>query len=182
MRNYIRKCFFLILLSFCGVSSGLTDLEEIVMKDNVRNFYKVSDGIYRSAQPDKASMELLYTAGVKTILNLRKYHSDEYEAKNTRLNLERIKIDAGKIKDEDIIEALKILGNSEKPILIHCWHGSDRTGVVVAMYRIIYEGASKEDAIKELRDSKYGYHEFIYGNIVKYINNADIEKLKAKIL
>ena len=89
---------------------------------------------------------------------------------------------AGKINDENIIQALKIIKNAEKPILIHCWHGSDRTGVVVAMYRILFENYTKEEAISELREKKYGYHEAVYGNIIKYIENSDIEKMREKIL
>ena len=182
MENYIKIfLLFLFLIQSIGFAE-INAIEEEILSDNIRNFYKVSDGLYRSAQPDKKDMELMDTVGIKTVINLRRYHSDTYEAKNTSLKLERIKMNAGKIKDEDIIEALTLIKNSDKPVLIHCWHGSDRTGIVVAMYRIIFENYSKEDAIKELREERYGYHENIYGNIVKYIRNVDIEKLRAKIL
>ena len=182
MENYM-KIFLLFLFLIQSVSyAEINTIEEEILADNIRNFYKVSDGIYRSAQPDRKSMELMDIIGVKTVINLRRYHSDINEAKNTSLKLERVKMNPGKIKDEDIAEILTIIKNSDKPVLIHCWHGSDRTGVVVAMYRIIFEGYSKDEAIRELREDKYGYHENIYGNIVKYIRNADIEKLKAKIL
>ena len=127
-------------------------------------------------------MELIDVIGIKTVLNLRRHHSDEYEAKHTDLKLERIKMNPGKIRDEDIIQALKIIKNSPKPILVHCWHGSDRTGVVIAMYRLVFENYSKDEAIRELRERKYGYHEAVYGNIVKYIENVDIEKMKEEIL
>ena len=93
-----------------------------------------------------------------------------------------MKMNPGKIRDEDIIQALKIIKNSPKPILVHCWHGSDRTGVVIAMYRLVFENYSKDEAIRELRERKYGYHEAVYGNIVKYIENVDIEKMKEEIL
>jgi tyrosine-protein phosphatase SIW14 len=182
MENYM-KVFFLFLFFVQSISfAEMNPQKEEILSDNIRNFHKVSDGIYRSAQPNKNGMELLDITGVKTVINLRKYHSDAYEAKNTSLTLMRLKMNAGKIGDENIIEALTLIKNSEKPVLIHCWHGSDRTGAVVAMYRIIFEGYSKEEAIKELREERYGYHESIYGNIIKYINNADIEKLKLKIL
>ena len=182
MDNYI-KIFLLFLFLIQSISfAGISSVEEEIMADNIRNFYKVSDGIYRSAQPDKKSMELIDVIGIKTVINLRRYHSDTYEAKNTSLKLERVKMNPGKIRDEDIIEILTIIKNSDKPVLIHCWHGSDRTGVVVAMYRIIFEGYTKEEAIKELREEKYGHHESFYGNIVKYVRDADVEKLKSKIL
>lgn len=182
MENHIK----IILIFFFIVQSisftNLSKLDEEIISDNIKNFYKVSDGIYRSSQPNRKSMELLDAIGIKTILNLRRYHSDNYEAKFTGINLERIKMKPGKINDEDVIQALKTIKNAEKPILIHCWHGSDRTGVIVAMYRILFENYTKEEAISELRDKKYGYHEAVYGNIVKYIENSDIEKMREKIL
>lgn len=182
MENYIKLFLLFFFLIQSTNFSGMTEIEEKVLTDNIKNFYKVSDGIYRSSQPNRKQMELLDVMGVNTVLNLRRHHSDNYEAKYTSLSLEVLKMKPGKITDEDIIKALKIIKNSEKPILIHCWHGSDRTGVVVAMYRIIFENYTKAESIKELRKKEYGYHEAFYGNIVKYIENADIEYLKDKIL
>ena len=182
MENHMKIIMFFFFLIQSISFTNLSKLDEEILSDNVKNFYKVSDGIYRSSQPNRKNMELLDIIGVKTVLNLRKHHSDDYEAKFTDINLERIKMSAGKINDENIIQALKIIKNAEKPILIHCWHGSDRTGVVVAMYRILFENYTKEEAISELREKKYGYHEAVYGNIVKYIENVDIEKMKEEIL
>ena len=145
MENYMKIfLLFLFLIQSVGYAE-INAIEEEILADNIRNFYKVSDGIYRSAQPDRKNMELMDIIGVKTVINLRRYHSDINEAKNTSLKLERVKMNPGKIKDEDIAEILTLIKNSDKPVLIHCWHGSDRTGVVVAMYRIVFEGFSKED-------------------------------------
>lgn len=182
MENYIKLFLLFFFLIQSTNFAGITEIEEKVLADNIKRFYKVSDGIYRSSQPNRKQMELLDVMGLKTVLNLRKHHSDDYEAKYTDLSLDSVKMNAGKIKDEEIISALKVIKNSKKPLLIHCWHGSDRTGVVVAMYRIIFEDYTKTEAVKELRKKEYGYHEAFYGNIVEYIENADIEYLKDKIL
>ena len=182
MENYMKITLLFLFLIQCAVFANISKLDEEIIFDNIKNFYKVSDGIYRSSQPNRKSMDLIDVIGIKTVLNLRRHHSDEYEAKHTDLKLERIKMNPGKIRDEDIIQALKIIKNSPKPILVHCWHGSDRTGVVIAMYRLVFENYSKDEAIRELRERKYGYHEAVYGNIVKYIENVDIEKMKEEIL
>jgi protein tyrosine phosphatase (PTP) superfamily phosphohydrolase (DUF442 family) len=42
---------------------------------------------------------------------------------------------AGKINDRFVVVAMRTIAHAEKPILIHCQHGSDHTGVVTAMYR-----------------------------------------------
>lgn len=169
-KKLLLPIYFIISILIFSTEKGLP-----------QNFYKVNREIYRSAQPTEYNMTELEKFGIKTILNLRMFHSDKNEAEKTNLKLYHLKMRAGKIIDKDIIASMKIINDSEKPILIHCMHGSDRTGVVVAMYRIIFEGYTKEDAIKELKEKKYGYHEKIYGNIIKYIENSDIEMLKKEI-
>jgi protein tyrosine/serine phosphatase len=89
-------------------------------------------------------------------------------------------MEAGEITDDKVIEALRIIKETDGPILIHCWHGSDRTGLVSAMYRIVFQGWTKEDAIDELTHGRYGHHT-IYGNIPEYIEKADIVKIKATV-
>ena len=84
------------------------------------------------------------------------------------------------LEDEKVIEALRIIKQANGPILIHCWHGSDRTGLVSAMYRIVFQGWSKEDAIDELMNGGYGYHS-LYKNIPEFIRQADIEKVKQSV-
>ena len=70
--------------------------------------------------------------------------------------------------------------NAEGPVLIHCWHGSDRTGLVSALYRIVSQGWSKEDAIDELMHGGYGHHS-LYKNIPEFIRHADVEEIKRQV-
>jgi protein tyrosine/serine phosphatase len=49
-----------------------------------------------------------------------------------------------KMSIDEIKQSLEIIKNAPKPILIHCWHGSDRTGVVAASYRIIKQNGAKK--------------------------------------
>lgn len=148
---------------------------------SLENFYQVSDDLYRSDQPDSKQMKMLEEQGIKTILNLRFFHSDDKEAKGTGLNLQRVPMEAGRFDDEEIINALKVIKNSPKPVLVHCWHGSDRTGVVVAMYRIVFQNWSKEAAIDELKQPQFGHHDFAYRNIPSYIEQVDVAAIKRAI-
>ena len=145
------------------------------------NFYKISDDLSRSEQPTRKQIQYLEKLGFKTIINLRLLHSDRDKLENTDLSEVWIKIRAGNISDEKIIEILKAINQSPKPILIHCWHGSDRTGVAVAMYRIVFQNWSKSQAINELMKPEFGHHYNVYPNIVKYIENVDIEKIRAAV-
>jgi protein tyrosine/serine phosphatase len=151
-----------------------------VSSEHLKNFYKIDDRLYRSAQPDKKGFQELKTLGIRNVLSFRDYHSDE-EGKDLGLNLYRVKMEAGNVKAEKVIEALRIIRNSEGPVLIHCWHGSDRTGLIGAMYRIVFLGWSKDEAIDELMHGGYGYHS-LYKNIPEFVRQADIEEIRKQVL
>ena len=48
------------------------------------------------------------------------------------------------------------------------------------MYRILEQGWSPEDALKELTDGGFGYHS-MWKNIIEYVKSVDVEKLKPAI-
>jgi protein tyrosine phosphatase (PTP) superfamily phosphohydrolase (DUF442 family) len=152
-----------------------------IPSENLENFYRLDAKVYRSAQPEEAGFAELRARGINNILNLREYHSDA-DGKPFGLNLMRVKMAAGSITTEEVVEALRFIHNSKGPVLVHCWHGSDRTGMVSAMYRIVFQGWSKERAITELTDGGYGYHAFWYGNIPEFIRAADIEAIRKAVL
>ncbi len=147
-----------------------------VVSSHLKNFYQLDDKVYRSAQPNQIGFQELKRLGIRNILNLRDYHSDK-DAQGVDLKLFRVKMEAGEITDDKVIEALKIIKQSDGPILIHCWHGSDRTGLLCAMYRIVFQGWTKEDAIDEFLLGGYGYHA-MYKNIPAYIKHVNIDKIK----
>lgn len=152
-----------------------------VIGSGLDNLYSLDSKVYRSEQPDRKSFARLEKFGIKEVLNLRQYHSDSDEAKHTNLKLHQIKMNAGNIKPEQLFKALKIIKESEGPILIHCWHGSDRTGIVSASYRLVFQDWSKERAIQELKDGGYGYHARFYPNIIETIESMDVKALRLKL-
>ena len=154
-----------------------------------KNFYQVSKDIYRSGQPDEDEFESLYTFdGIRSVLNLRKKISDkgEIEAVNRKwknaYNLYEVPLETGNISEQDLYKILEVLRDAPKPLLIHCWQGSNRTGCAVAAYRIVFENWSVEDAVEELMKPEYGHHKYLYKNIPALFRKADWNKIKAKIL
>ncbi len=183
----MNKIFVLILLL---VVSGVAqsdvrvrpvDWAQPIIGAELYNLYKVSDDVYRSAQPDEEDFPILSLLGIKTILNLRHYHADESEVESNEFLLIRLKLDALNIQFDDLVKAMQIIDSSPKPILVHCWHGSDRTGAVIATYRMVFQNWPKKKAIDEFLNGGYGYHAVIFSNIEKLLKNLDIQKIREEM-
>ncbi len=173
----------------CG--SGDVPVAELVASDSrprflnadgLENFYKVSDKLYRSAQPTAAGFRSLQAIGITTVLNLRNYHSDDDEATGTDLKLLRRRMNAGSITEDDLLESLKMIRDADGPVLVHCWHGSDRTGAVCAAYRIVFENWTVETALAEMFYEPFGHHRRIYTNIPELIRTIDWEAMRLKVI
>ena len=177
-----KGCESLTVLAFCFLLVNLpvsaeprlrpVEWGQPVINSSLKNWYQVDDKVFRSEQPNKREMQELEAFGIRTVLNLRRLHSDDGEAKNTSLELKRVKMSAGKITVAQVTEALKILRDAEGSVLVHCAFGSDRTGAVIAAYRIVVHGWSKAEAIDELLHGGYGFHRR-YDNIPRLIEETD---------
>lgn len=152
----------------------------LIQVDGAKNCYKLSAELYRSGQPDDDGFKALEKLGIKSVLNLREYHSDKDEAEDTSLHLYRIRLAAGKVTAEELMQCLLVIDKAPKPILVHCWHGSDRTGIVCAAYRIAVQGWSPEKAGEELRDERFGHHKSYYSNLSELLKNTDWQAFKAE--
>jgi tyrosine-protein phosphatase SIW14 len=142
------------------------------------NLHRVSEDLYRGAQPSAEGMKQLEKLGVKTVVNLRSSHSDRDELKGTSLAYEHIEMTAWNPESKDVVRFLKIVSDSNSvPVFVHCQHGADRTGLMCAIYRIAVQGWSKDEAIKEMTEGDFGFHE-IWRNLPKYIRSLDIDEIK----
>lgn len=145
------------------------------------NLHRVTPGLYRSAQPGPGSLEALKKLGIRTVLNLRKNDGDKPLRTTTELNFVRYPLHTWNIDDRDIIAVLKIITNTNnQPVLVHCTHGADRTGLMTASYRMIVQGWSKEEARREMKQGGYGFHS-IWKNIDRRIDKMDIAKMRAEL-
>ncbi len=152
-----------------------------VTSTQLKNLYKLNDSMYRCEQPNSKEMRQLEQLGIRSILNLRESHTDNSEAKGTSLKLYHYRWAASKISEDDLMRAMRTIKFAPKPIVVHCWHGSDRTGAVAAAYRICFMNWNVESAIKELKDGPYGHHESIYPNIERLFRKIDWEVFKQKL-
>lgn len=149
-------------------------------KCNLKNFYRIGDGVYRSDQPSAACFRELEKFGIREVLNLRCYHSDEKEARGTSLKLHRLPMRATLLSVDDLVNALCIIKNRRGPLLFHCWHGSDRTGAVAAMYRIVFQCIPKQLAIEEMVEGIFGFH-MTFDHIIDVIEDANIADIRRRL-
>ena len=167
------------------VSTSLSEKQYIwaqpIELEGVPNFHKLNDALYRGAQPTKKGVENLKEFGIKTIINLRSAHSDLDEIGSLDFNYEQIPMKPWHAEEEDVVRFLKIVSDPNMgPVFVHCHHGSDRTGMMCAMYRIVIEDWPKERAIEEMTKGGFGFH-WIWQNLIGYIKLSNPDDLKQKI-
>ena len=144
----------------------------------VPNLHKVSDSLYRSAQPTAEGMRNLKAMGIETVINLRSFHSDRDEIGDTGLGYEHICMKAWHPEEKEVVRFLRIVTDNQKtPVLVHFQHGADRAGTMCAVYRVVVQGWTKEEAIKEMTEGGFGFHG-IWDNLIQWINKLDIDKIK----
>ena len=178
--NFSNKKIFVLFFCLLAYSLGLFSQTAVKIDSlGLSNLYQIDKGVFRSEQPDELDFVNLEKYGITEVLNLRRWHSDDKKA--DKLILYHIPMRAGKIKERDVVQALKIIKNRNGNILIHCKHGADRTGLIVAMYRIVFQNWTKEQAIDEMTQGDFGFHQ-IYSNIIDFIRNVDVENIKKQII
>jgi protein tyrosine phosphatase (PTP) superfamily phosphohydrolase (DUF442 family) len=144
----------------------------------VENLHKVSDLLYRGAQPTKEGMQQLKELGVKTIVNLRSFHSDRAEIGDTGLSYEHIYMKTWHAEDKEVVRFLKIVTDPNRtPAFVHCQRGADRTGTICAIYRVAVQDWRKDEAIEEMTKGGFGFYTR-WQNLIDYIRELDIEKIK----
>jgi protein tyrosine/serine phosphatase len=147
------------------------------------NLHQVEKNFFRSAQPDATGFKGLSTThGVRTVVSLRSFNADEPMAAGLDLKLERVRINTWNIKRKDVVTALQNLRRASRdaPVLLHCQHGADRTGMISALYRILYQGWSKDAVLDEMQNGMFGYHA-VWGNIPRFIRRVDVEELRRDV-
>lgn len=131
------------------------------------NFHKVNDQLYRGAQPGQGGMKEIAARGIKTVINLRgeddRTRDEETEAGAAGLRYFSVPLPGfRRPKDEQVERILTLIGDSQNwPVFVHCRHGEDRTGIIIAAYRISQDGWSAEQAKKEAK--RHGMSRFQFG-------------------
>lgn len=120
--------------------------------------------LWRGAKPDSAATTELLNRGVRVVVNLELMHDDKDAFRNARPTLTQpVEVDYFRIRDWEpnvviapwlldrhVAEFIAITRSQAKPIYVHCRSGQNRTGVMVAAFRVLEEGVPIETAIEEM--------------------------------
>ena len=185
----MKRHFFLSLVIALSLSLGVALGGELrpaiwaapITSTNVTNLYRVEPDLYRSGQPDGAGFRELAALGVKTVLDLKGGDGDGDTARGASLKLVHVPMTAFGLRDDRVLEALRILSDpANRPLVVHCQHGSDRTGALMALYRVVVQGWSKDDAIREMNEGGY-HHSSLFSNLDRYVRTANVEALRKQL-
>ena len=144
----------------------------------IQNCYCVTTNLYRGAQPTAEGMAQLKAMGIKTVVNLRAWHSDKDKVAGTGLVSVRFEMEPWRGDTEEVVDFLKVVTTTTNlPAFVHCERGADRTGMMCAMYRIAVCGWTKQQGIDEMKNGGFNFNP-VWQDLVTFIEKADIADIK----
>ena len=162
---------------------GANSSQKATLIDEAKNFYRVDELLFRSAQLDGSYAAKLRELGIKSIVNLRHFsRGGDRRAFGDQFWLANKPLQSWEIKPAQIADVLRTIRERQKEgaVLVHCYHGADRTGLVVAMYRVIYQGWSLDAARSEMIDGGYGFHS-MWQDIAGFLTPQNESLVKAEL-
>jgi tyrosine-protein phosphatase SIW14 len=144
----------------------------------VENAGKINDFLYRGAQPHPEGYAELKKLGISIVVDLRNSKPVKHEGGETH---EQLKVEAAGMRyveiptnalfgptQTQVATFLQLLHDNEsKKVFVHCYFGDDRTGVMVATYRIAVDHWTSDEAYNEMRAYHFHKHLILMGHFVK---------------
>ena len=163
--------------------------ESALLINSYANLYQVDDSLFRSQQLNATDIALLKANHIDAILNLRYFDRDDDEElldsiiNDPSLALYNQPLKSWHVTAKEIAQALttiKQLQAQNKRVLVHCYHGADRTGLIIAMYRIIEQDWTVEEAKQEMTTGGFGYHR-MWINLENMLNPDTVAAVRAQM-
>ncbi len=149
----------LVFVLALGAAGWAADLS------GVGNFHQINDHLYRGAQPTPEGFQRLAALGVKTVIDLHDTGS-RAEAEKRMVEADGMRYinipfaGLGAPSDRQVSKVLSIFNDSAAgPVFVHCRRGADRTGTVVACYRVSYDHWKNQAALAEAKQDGMAWFE-----------------------
>ena len=175
IRSLTSILIFSTLLSPGRCLASDTQITEAVLKEKIKRFAKIGEGVYRSSQPSEEAYPLLKEFGIRTVVNFR-HEEDRISEEQSWTESQGMRYVSipWKIYDKTDPEIMKkffsvIEEPANKPVLFHCRRGVERTGVASVLYQMKFGGKSKKEA-EETELSPYPVNLIWKHSVKKRIN------------
>ncbi len=151
----------------------------------VGNFEKLNDHVYRGAQPTDEGFRNLAKLGIKTVIDLQPYGDarslgEEKSVKTAGMQYINVGMKGMETLPEDgVAKVLALLEDTTTgPIFVHCHRGADRTGGVIACYRIEHDHWANDKALAEARSMGMSWYQTaIQHSVLRYqpkVNGGEV--------
>ena len=153
----VRRLFVVGALASAFLFNGCAhETRGVPPSEGVPNFGCVNSSLMRGAQPDERGIENLKRLRVATIINLRLaddvWAGEAAAARRHGIGYVNVPLRGLRAPtDAQVAQVLSLLEASPPPVFVHCEHGADRTGTIVACYRMRHDGWTAERALAEAR-------------------------------
>jgi tyrosine-protein phosphatase SIW14 len=123
----------------------------------LHNFYQVNEHIYRGAQPANNGFSELAKLGIKTIIDLRepgsRSESEKKAVEAAGMHYLSFPLAGYGAPPNDVVSKLLTLldDSTAGPVFVHCRRGADRTGTILAVYRIVHDHWENAKALAEAK-------------------------------
>jgi len=161
-----------------GQGAAVRSSEHLYNLPGLGNAGRVAPGVYRGEQPGPGGYATLNRLGIKTVIDLRTSESErsQVEAAGMRAIAVPIEMTRKGLKEKvDQVVAL-MADPANQPVYVHCRHGQDRTGIVVAAYRMTLDNWSLRDVEAEMQS--FGFND-VWVNFKKFIRSYKAPDVKA---
>jgi len=151
------------------LSAALSFRNEKASLPGVANFGRVNAHLFRGAQPTEAGLRSLAAQGVQVVVRVSLGEEGAVtEAAQVRaLGMEPVTLPWSVEREPDraeVREFLRVVGDPRhRVVFVHCKQGADRTGVMIAMSRIAFDGWTPERAMQEMR--AFHYHDVFHWHL-----------------
>ncbi|MGD0128563.1 MAG: tyrosine-protein phosphatase [Terriglobia bacterium] len=169
-RHYLH--IFLLVVALVSVPIRAKGAADPAVR-GIPNFHQVDGTIYRGGQPTAQGWASLERLGVKTVIDLRRHEEHSIQAERQEAEaagMHYVNVPMSGIvapTDDTILKVLALFQSSGAgPVFVHCRLGVDRTGAVIACYRIAHDGWGNQKALDEAKAC--GMHWFEFG-LMRYI-------------
>lgn len=167
----LRLFLIFAMASGWALASELSGAPNLV--PGVANFHRVDEHLYRGAQPTADGFRNLARLGVHTVIDLRasgeREQTEQQLVKAAGMNYISLPMNGHHAPGEQEIAALLATVNREPgPVFIHCRRGADRTGTVVACYRVACEKWSNDKALAEAKQYGMGWTEWSMKSFIQH--------------